>query len=98
IISAAGGDPAWVDLHDYSENASLLMRAGWWSDSQALYFYVQDRAQTWLDFCTADRDGGTVKRLFRETTKAWVDDPGAPVFLKDGSFLLLSARDGWNHI
>ena len=28
-----------------------------------------------------------MKRLFRETTKAWVDDPGPPVFLKDGSFL-----------
>ena len=41
---------------------------------------------------------GAVKRLFRETTKAWVDDPGAPLFLKDGSFLLTSTRSGWNHL
>ena len=66
-------------------------------DSQNAYFYVQDRAQTWLDFCTVAA-GGKVKRLFRETTKAWVDDPGPPVFLKDGSFLLASARSGWNHL
>jgi dipeptidyl-peptidase-4 len=58
---------------------------------------VQDRAQTWLDFCTV-APGGEVKRLFRETTKAWVDDPGAPVFLKDGSFLFTSARTGWLHL
>ena len=42
--------------------------------------------------------GGEVKRLFREKTKAWVEDLGAPVFLKDGSFLLVSGRSGWNHL
>ena len=26
-----------------------------------------------------------------------VDDPGEPTFLKDGSFLLFSERDGWRH-
>src|SRR5262249_9226833 len=56
------------------------------------------RAQTWLDFCTVPRDGGEATRLFRETTKAWVDDPSPPTFLKDGSFLLPSARTGWNHL
>src|SRR5437899_8421968 len=75
----------------------LLVRAGWTPDSQKVYFYAQDRAQTWLDFCLASRDGGTPTRLFRETTKAWVDDPGAPKFLKDGSFLLASERTGWKH-
>ena len=44
------------------------------------------------------RDGGEPKRLFRETTKAWVNDPGAPKFLKDGSFLLASERTGWKHL
>jgi dipeptidyl-peptidase-4 len=36
--------------------------------------------------------------LWRETSKAWVDDPGPPTFLKDGSFLLPSARTGYNHL
>ena len=36
-------------------------------------------------------------KLFRETTKAWVDDPGDPHFLADGSFLLPSERTGWKH-
>jgi dipeptidyl-peptidase-4 len=59
---------------------------------------VQDRAQTWLDFCTVPLTGGKPTVLFRETTKAWVEDHGAPNFLKDGSFLFLSERTGWRHI
>ncbi|HTU22683.1 MAG TPA: S9 family peptidase [Gemmataceae bacterium] len=98
IVPVAGGSAAFVDLHDYSEGAMILTRAGWLPDSKKVYFYVQDRAQTWLDFCTASREGGGPTRLFRERTRAWVDDPGPPHFLKDGSFLLPSERDGWRHL
>jgi dipeptidyl aminopeptidase/acylaminoacyl peptidase len=98
VVAAAGGTVRWVDLDDYTPTASLITRVGWVPDSASVYFYVQDRAQTWLDFCTADRLGGAPTKLFRETTKAWVDDPGAPTFLKDGSFLLLSERGGWKHV
>jgi dipeptidyl aminopeptidase/acylaminoacyl peptidase len=97
IAPVAGGPVHFADLGDYSEDASLVIRAGFTPDSQRAYFYVQDRAQTWLDFCTVPLSGGKPTRLFRETTKAWVDDPGAPTFLKDGSFLFLSERNGWKH-
>lgn len=97
LVTVAGGDPVWTDLGGYSESATLLVRAGWLPDSKAAYCYVQDRAQTWLDFCTVG-DKGELTKLFRETTKAWVDDPGPPTFLKDGSFLLPSERTGWRHL
>src|SRR5207253_2799821 len=58
---------------------------------------VTDRAQTWLDVCTVSTFEMSPRRLFRESTKAWVDDPGEPRFLKDGSFLLPSERTGWKH-
>lgn len=98
IVPAAGGPAAFVDLSGYSEGAMILTRAGWLPESDKVYFYIQDRAQTWLDFCTAPRSGGTPTRLFRDKTDAWVDDPGPPHFLKDGSFLLASERSGWRHI
>ncbi len=98
IVTVAGGEPRWLDTAGYSESAILFMRVGWLPDSQNAYCYVQDRAQTWLDFCTVSRDGGAPTRLFRETTKAWVDDPGPPTFLDDGSFLLPSERTGWKHL
>jgi dipeptidyl aminopeptidase/acylaminoacyl peptidase len=97
IVTVGGGPIGWADLSNYSEGASLLIRAGFTPDSERVYFYLQDRAQTWLDFCTMAPTGGQVKRLFRETTKAWVDDLGEPKFLKDGSFLLPSERTGWKH-
>jgi dipeptidyl aminopeptidase/acylaminoacyl peptidase len=98
LVSASGGDPKWVDLSNYTSTASLIIRAGWLPDSQKAYCYVQDRAQTWLDVCTVDRDGGEPTKLLRDTTKAWVSDPGEPKYLKDGSFLLFSERTGWKHL
>lgn len=100
IVSAAGGDPSFADLSDYSPSSSLISRVGWTPDSQHVLFYMQNRAQTWLDVCTCSPHGGKVDRLFRETTKAWVyvEDVGEPTFLKDGSFLLLSERTGWRHL
>jgi dipeptidyl aminopeptidase/acylaminoacyl peptidase len=97
LISVAGGPVTWADLGGYTDSASLLVGAGWRPDSESTYLYVQDRAQTWLDFCTVSADG-QVKCLFREKSKAWVEEPGRPIFLKDGSFLLTSARTGWNHL
>ena len=98
LVAISGGEPQFVDLSAYTPAASLVVRAGWFPDSQTAYCYVQDRAQTWLDFCTVPATGGEVKCLFRETTKAWVNDPGPPHFLQDGSFLLPSERTGWKHL
>jgi dipeptidyl-peptidase-4 len=97
-VTVAGGPVRWVELKDYPEADTLLIRAAWTPDSQSVCFFCQNRAQTWLDVCLAPRDGGEATRLFRETTKAWVDDPGDPTFLKDGSFLLASERSGWKHL
>ncbi len=97
-VASVSGDLAFPDLSGYSPTDSLICRVGWLPDGKSLYFYVQNRAQTWLDFCTASPSGGTIKRLLRETTKAWVADPGDAVFLKDGSFLMTSERTGWQHI
>jgi dipeptidyl aminopeptidase/acylaminoacyl peptidase len=98
VVSAAGGDVKAVDLSTYSPTASIIDRVAWAPDGQRLFVYVQDRAQTWLDVCTAPSGGGPATRLFRETTRAWVDDPGDPHFLADGSFLLASERSGWKHL
>jgi dipeptidyl aminopeptidase/acylaminoacyl peptidase len=98
VVPVGGGDIALPDLSDYSPTDSIICRVAWMPDGKTLYFYVQNRAQTWLDFRTASPKGGPTTRLLRETTKAWVDDPGEATFLKDGSFLLASERSGWRHL
>lgn len=97
IVSSAGGAVRWVDLDEYTEGTYLITGAGWLPDSERIYFFVQDRAQTWLDVSTASRWGGEPKRWFRETTEAWVE-PGMIEFLTDGDFLLSSERTGWKHL
>ena len=98
IVAAGGGDIRWADLGNYSETSSLLLRAGWNPDSSKAWFLMQDRAQTWLDVCAMTADGGSTKRLFRETSKTWIDDPGPLVCLKDGTFLINSSRNGYMHV
>jgi dipeptidyl-peptidase-4 len=98
-VADPGAAVAWVDLSDYPEKGGLLIvRAGWLPDGKRAYFYVQDRAQTWLDICTVPVTGGKPEKLFRETTKAWAEDHGPLTFLKDGSFLFLSERTGYAHL
>jgi dipeptidyl-peptidase-4 len=98
VVSAAGGPVRWIELNNYLEGTYLITGIGWMPDSEEIFFFVQDRAQTWLDFNTASKRGGEANRLLRETTDAWVDVPDSPKFLSDGSFLWFSQRNGWKHL
>ena len=100
VVASAGGPVQWADLSDYSADSFLISDVGWWSDSSAAYCYVQNRIQTWLDFVkfTPGEEKGSVKRLFRDQTKAWIESPGPVHWLDDGTFLWLSERDGWKHL
>ena len=95
-----GGAVHWADLADYSADSFLISDVGWWPDSSAAYCYVQNRTQTWLDLVkfTPGDTSGSVKRVFRDSTKAWIESPGPIHWLTDGSFLWLSERDGWKHL
>jgi dipeptidyl-peptidase 4 len=98
VVSVAGGPVRWADLSQYTEGTYLITGAGWTPDSERIYFFVQDRAQTWLDINTAPRSGGRPRRLLRETTEAWVEWPEKLEFLADGTILLSSERTGWRHL
>ena len=89
----------WLDLSDYSADSFLISHAGWWPDSSSAYCYVQNRTQTWLDLVKFVPGGetGSTTRLFRDSTKAWIESPGPIHWFDDGSFLWLSERDGWKH-
>jgi dipeptidyl aminopeptidase/acylaminoacyl peptidase len=97
VVSAAGGDVRWADLSGYTTASYLVTGAGWRPDSSEAWFFVQNRTQTWLDFCTVGPGGGKPTRLFRDENGAWVDIPDDPEFLADGSFLFPSEKTGWRH-
>ncbi|MBO0698155.1 MAG: DPP IV N-terminal domain-containing protein [Zavarzinella sp.] len=98
VVPVAGGDPVFADQAGYSPGDSLVTRVGWLPDGSRVFAYFQNRIQTWLDFCTMPADGGALTRLFRQSTKAWVEDLGEPIFLADGSFVLECETSGWKHL
>jgi dipeptidyl-peptidase-4 len=98
VSRVAGGDPSWLDLGAYSAIGYLIVDVDWTPDAHDVVLQVQDREQTWLDLNLADATSGTLRKVLRETTKAWVDSYGSAVWLKDGSFLWFSARNGFKHL
>lgn len=98
VVGASGGDVQWVDTSKYGAAEHLIVDVSWTPDSKEVVYQLQDREQTWLDLNLGDARKGTTKTLFRETTRAWVSQLGSPTWLKDGTFLWLSERDGWQHL
>lgn len=93
IVPVGGGEILWAEVGD-----KLISRVGWLPGGAKAFFYLQNRTQTYLDFNVLELAKKEQTVLFRDATKAWIDDPGPPRFLKDGSFLWLSEKSGWKHI
>ena len=99
IVPAAGGtDRRGPTPSAYSGVETLVVEVSWTPDSRQVEHQVQNREQTWLDMNLADAATGRTRTLLRETTKAWVNNNGGPVWLKDGSFLWFSERTGFKHL
>jgi dipeptidyl-peptidase-4 len=94
----SGGDVRWVDTAAYAKTEILIVNVDWSPDSKQVVHQVQDREQTWLDLNLGDASTGRPRRVLRETTKAWVNENGNPIWLKDGSFLWASERSGFKHL
>jgi dipeptidyl-peptidase-4 len=97
IVAVEGGPITWLKS-SHHDHTTLITHFGWYPDSNHIYWYVQNRSQTWLDVVRSSAGAGTSEVLLRETTAGWVDQPGDLQFLHDGSFLLLSERSGWRHV
>jgi dipeptidyl-peptidase-4 len=98
VAAAGSGGVTWIDTAQYAPADMLIVDVDWRPDARDVVYQVQDREQTWLDLNAADAMSGRARRLFRETTKAWVNVNGSPAWLKDGSFLWLSERSGFKHL
>ena len=97
VVAATGGDTAWVDIEVHAPGEPLIVDVGWSADGAQLVYQIQDREQTWLELNLADASGAST-RVLRETSEAWVNPTGPPLWLEDGSFLWRSERSGWMHL
>ena len=98
VVNAAGGDIRWVDTYKYQPADMLISRVAWTPDSKKVVYQAQNREQTFLDVNFADARDGKSSTIIHETSKAWVGINENPIWLKDGTFLWASERDGWEHL
>ncbi|MFM7377324.1 MAG: DPP IV N-terminal domain-containing protein [Erythrobacter sp.] len=110
---AAGTDNAVVELFvmnpdgtgkvkiDLGANLDIYVaRVDWAPDASAIYVQRQDRAQTRIDMLKVDPATGASTVWFTETAARpdyWVNLSDNYRFLKDGSLLWWSERDGYGH-
>jgi dipeptidyl-peptidase-4 len=93
-----GSERVEVDLGP--DKDIYLARVDWAPDAKALYVQRQNRAQTRLDMLAVDPATGKSRVLFTETAAKghWIDLSNSYRFLKDGSLVWWSQRDGFGHL
>ena len=98
VVNAAGGDIRWIDTFKYQPADLLISRVTWTPDGKKVVYQAQNREQTFLDVNFADARDGKSSNVIHETSKAWVAINENPIWLKDGSFIWASERNGWEHL
>ncbi len=77
-----------------------LARVDWAPGGKVLYVQRENRAQTRLDMLSVDPVTGKAKVLFSDQAapKSWINLSDSYKFLKDGSLIWWSERDGFGHL
>ena len=98
VIDPAGGNKVDVDLGP--DKDIYLARVDWSPDGRTLYVQRLNRAQTRLDMLAVDPATGKSSTLFSETAHrgSWINLDNNYKFLKDGSLIWWSERDGFGHL
>jgi len=97
VMDPDGGNRVKVDLGEDTD--IYLARVNWGPDG-SLYVQRQNREQTVLDMLKVDPATGASSLLFTEKAAAedyWINLSNNYRFLKDGSVLWWSERDGYGH-
>lgn len=97
VLQRIGDSVTFADTSAYKPGDLLIGRVAWAPDSKTVLFQAQNREQTYLDLNAATLDG-KIRQVLKETSPTWVDIYDNPLFLKDGSAIWQSARDGWAHL
>jgi dipeptidyl-peptidase-4 len=98
VMKPDGSARVQVDLGP--EKDIYLARVDWSRDGKTLYVQRQNREQTQLDMLAVDPATGSSRLLFTETAapNSWINLSKDYRFLKDGSLIWWSERDGFGHL
>jgi dipeptidyl-peptidase 4 len=97
VVRADGGATRWMKVPgDPRDNYLARLE---WLDAGTVAIQQLNRLQNQNDFYLADARSGSVTRIFRDQSKAWVDLVEEVRWIQHGqAFLWISERDGWRHV
>ncbi len=98
LMDPDGADRVEVDLGP--DRDVYLARVDWAPDGETLYVQRINRAQDRLDMLAVDPATGASRLMFSETSANghWINLTDGYRFLKDGSLIWRSERDGFGHL
>ncbi|MEY2943759.1 MAG: hypothetical protein RLY97_1773, partial [Pseudomonadota bacterium] len=98
VMRPDGSARMQVDLG--ADKDIYLARVNWAADGKTMYVQRQNRIQTRLDMLAVDPETGKSVVLFSEEAapKSWTALTDNYRFLKDGSLIWWSERDGFGHL
>jgi len=98
VMKPDGSAKVKVDLGP--DGDIYLARVDWAPDGKALYVQRETRAQDRLDMLRVDPATGRAEVMFSETAAkgAWINLSDNYRFLKDGTLVWWSERDGFGHL
>ena len=98
VIGVAGGETRWFEPSDDLRN-HYLPRMRWAADSREIILQQLNRLQNTMHIMLGNIGTGEIRTILTDRDEAWVDTRRGPQWLDDGKrFLLLSERDGWQHL
>jgi dipeptidyl-peptidase 4 len=98
VIDLASRHTDWIAFP--AEVDHYLTFLSWTPDGKSFYLQWLNRGQDELQIYEYTLAGKKLRQVYREKQKAWVEFLSAEDFypLAAGGFLLLSSKNGWNHL
>jgi len=98
VIPAGGGETTWFEPEGDPRDF-YVPKMGWAAGPQEIWLIRLNRLQNTAHLMLGDVADGTLKTVFTDSDKAWVDLHDDPQWIDDGRFFTwLSERDGWRHL
>lgn len=105
----AGEDNSVVTAHVYDSESGkvnqVLEKVGYeylprakWADERTWVVSTMNRLQNDLKLYAVDAPSGDAGLIYHETDEKYLEINDELHFMADGSFIILSDRDGWNHL
>ena len=98
VVPDADASRPRLDLRFSGEDAAYLVRFGWTPDGRAVWYQLENRAQTRLALVRNELGSGGADTLLVEEDPAWIDASDDLRFLRDGRILWSSERSGFRHL